>query len=37
MNMAKKQQSIGMKSFPSNTLYSLEHKKTDSVNYVLKF
>ena len=30
----KQQQSIGIKSFCSNTSYKLEYKKTASVNYL---
>ena len=33
----KKQQSIGMKPFYSNTSYGLEYEKAVSVNYVLKY
>ena len=32
----QKKQSLGITSFYSNTLYSSEHQKTASVNYVLK-
>ena len=32
----QKKQSLGIKYFYSNTLYSSEHQKTASVNYVLK-
>ena len=33
----KKQQSIGIKSFYSNTSYGLEYEKTVSVDYLLKY
>ena len=32
----KKQQSIGIKSFYSNTSYGLEYDKTASLNYLLR-
>ena len=33
----KRQQSIDIKSFYSNTCYGFEYKKTASVNYLLKW
>ena len=36
-NKTKKKQSIGIKSFPSNSSYGSEYKKTVSVNCLLKY
>ena len=37
LSQAGKKQSVGIKSFYSNTCYGFEYKKTASVNFLLKW